>query len=96
MTESIDLKVAEKILKALASSSRLEILTCIETGFANPGEIARKLSQHRSTVEKHLRVMLLAGLVEKSPSLNASRQLSIRYKITPKARPLLDVISKIE
>lgn len=57
----------EKILKALACKSRLEILECIRKGVSNPGGIARKLRRHRSTVEKHLRVLLAAKVVEKVP-----------------------------
>jgi DNA-binding transcriptional ArsR family regulator len=79
----------EKILKALADTSRLQILECIENGVSNPGEIARKLDRHRSTVEKHLRVLLKAGIVEKVPSLTEAGHLSIRYRIRGEATQIL-------
>ena len=79
----------EKILKALACKSRLQILECIGKGVSNPGEIARKLKRHRSTVEKHLRVLLAGKIVEKVPSLSEGGQLMIRYKIRDNAKELL-------
>jgi DNA-binding transcriptional ArsR family regulator len=79
----------EKILKALADRSRLQILECIEKGISNPGEIAGKLDRHRSTVEKHLRVLLKAGIVEKVPSLTKAGHLSVQYRIRDKATQIL-------
>ena len=43
--------------------SRLRILECIQKGVSNPGDLARKLDRHTSTVEKHLRVLPKAGTV---------------------------------
>lgn len=82
----------ERILKALASKSRLQILDCIQKGISNPGEIARKLGRHRSTIEKHLMVLLTANIVEKVPSLTSGGQLTIRYDIREKVKGLLDTI----
>jgi predicted transcriptional regulator len=62
-------------------------------------EIAKKLDRHRSTVEKHLRVLLKAGIVEKVPSLTKAGQLSVRYKVCDNAaellKTILDVTQKI-
>lgn len=84
----------EKLLKALADKSRLQILDCIRKEIANPGDIAKKLNRYRSTVEKHLRVLLAANIVEKVPSLTKSGHLSIRYKIRDSADELLNKIRK--
>lgn len=84
-----DYERTERILKALASKSRLQILECIQNGISNPGEIARRLRRHRSTIEKHLRVLLAANIVEKVPSLSKGGQLTIRYNIREKANELL-------
>ena len=88
-----DYEKTEKILKALADKSRLQILNCIQKGVSNPGEIALALNRHRSTVEKHLRVLLAAKIIEKVPSLTKRGQLTIRYDISKGAQALL---SKIE
>ncbi len=84
----------ERLLKALADRSRLEILDCIERGVSNPGEIARKLDRHRSTVEKHLRVLLKAKIVEKVPTLTERGQLSIRYRLRDEAKALLTSVQE--
>lgn len=69
------------VFKALGSESRLRILECIEEGVTNPGEIAKKLERPRSTIEKHLRVLLRAGLVEKVPDLNPKGNLRVIYRV---------------
>ena len=71
----------EKFLSALASSTRLEILDMISEGHTNPGDIAERLNKHRSSIEKHLRMLVAAGIIEKEPSLNDRGQLSLRYRI---------------
>jgi DNA-binding transcriptional ArsR family regulator len=90
-----DWEKTRKILKALAGKSRLQILECIQKGVSNPGEIAKKMKRHRSTIEKHLRVLLAASIVEKVPSLTKSGQLAIRYKIRENANELLVTIQEL-
>jgi DNA-binding transcriptional ArsR family regulator len=80
---------AEKVLKALASKSRLRILECIGRGVSNPGDIAKELKRHRATIEKHLRVLLNAKIVEKVPSLTKGGQLTIHYKSREYVKELL-------
>ncbi|HVP40672.1 MAG TPA: helix-turn-helix domain-containing protein [Candidatus Krumholzibacteriaceae bacterium] len=84
----------EKLLNALASKTRLQILELIRKGTSNPGAMARKLNRHRSTVEKHLRVLLAARIVEKVPSLSKGGQLTIQYKISEGAVELLSVVQE--
>jgi len=85
---------SEKILRALASKSRLQILECIQKGVSNPGQMARELKRHRSTIEKHLRVLLAAKIVEKIPSLSKGGQLTIRYEIRKNVSALLVTIQE--
>ncbi|MFQ6087924.1 MAG: ArsR/SmtB family transcription factor [Candidatus Methanofastidiosia archaeon] len=85
----------EKILKAMSNKSRLQILDCIQKGISNPGEMAKKLKRHRSTIEKHLRVLLSANIIEKAPSLNKSGQLMIRYKIRDSVKEFLVTIQNL-
>jgi len=87
-----DHEKTEKILKALADRSRLQILECIQQGVSNPGEIAHKLKRHRSAIEKHLRVLLTAKIIEKIPSLTQGGQLTIRYNIRESANKLLATV----
>lgn len=90
-----DYEKTEKTLKALADKSRLQILDCVQKGISNPGDIAKKLDRHRSTIEKHLRVLLKANVIEKVPSLTESGQLSVRYKARSRAIELLARIQEI-
>jgi len=90
-----DYEKTEKLLKALADKSRLQILECIQSDVSNPGEMAKKLNRHRSTIEKHLRVLLQARIVEKVPSLTKGGQLSVRYKVRDGARELLSTIQEV-
>jgi DNA-binding transcriptional ArsR family regulator len=87
-----DYEKTERLLKALGDKSRLQILESIQKGVNNPGKIAKNLDRHRATVEKHLRVLLKAGIVEKVPTLNSQGQLSITYKIREKATKLLSLL----
>jgi DNA-binding transcriptional ArsR family regulator len=88
-----DYEKIEHLLKALADKSRLQILELIQDDVSNPGDIARKLQRHRSTIEKHLRVLLKANIVEKVPSLTKDGHLAIRYKIRADASRLLTVVN---
>jgi DNA-binding transcriptional ArsR family regulator len=84
----------ERLLKALGDKSRLQIVECIQRGISNPGKMARSLDRHRSTIEKHLRILLKAGIVEKVPSLTDQGHLSISYKITENATRLLAAVKE--
>lgn len=46
----------------------------------------------RSTIEKHIRVLFEAGLVEKMPSLNSKGQLRIHYGAKDLATDLIYVV----
>ncbi len=87
-----DRERTSRLLKAFADVGRLQILECIQSGVSNPGDISRELNRHRSTVEKHLRVLLKAGIVEKVPSLTKSGQLSVQYRIRENANEFLATI----
>jgi DNA-binding transcriptional ArsR family regulator len=95
--ESINMSIMEKmedLLKAMGDKSRLQILECIQQGINNPGKVSRNLNRHRSTIEKHLRVLVKAGIVEKTPSLTSQGHLSVSYKITDKAAKLLAAVKE--
>ena len=85
----------EKLFSALASSVRLKILDSISDGFSNPREIAEKLNRHRSSIEKHLNILVVAGIIEKEPSLNKKGQLSVKYRIKADLSELLSFANRI-
>jgi len=84
----------EKILKAFADKSRLQILEYIQAGISRLGEMSRKLDRHRSTIEKHLNILLAAKIVEKVPSLTERGHLSVRYRITRNAEEVVIAIQE--
>ncbi len=81
-----------KVFKAMGSETRQMILKVIDDDVNRPGHIARELGRPRSTVEKHLRVLLGAGIIEKIPELNEQGHLSVRYEIKPVAYRLRDAV----
>lgn len=81
-----------RVLRAMAGESRQRILTTVEEGVKNPGKIGRKLGMPRSTVEKHLRVLVSAGVVEKKPILTPENRLGLSYEIMPIAYRIRDAL----
>ena len=73
----------------MATKSRLQILECIQKGVSNPGEIAKELKRHRATIEKHLKVLSKARIIERVPSLTKGVQLTISHKSRENASQLL-------
>lgn len=82
-----------EVFKAMGSEPRVQILGVIEKGEKNPGKIARELGIPRSTVEKHIRVLLNAGLVVKVPVLNELDRISVSYELTDLAFRLRDSVT---
>ncbi|MFX0095810.1 MAG: ArsR/SmtB family transcription factor [Candidatus Hodarchaeota archaeon] len=82
------------IFSALGSEKRLKLLKNIENGIANPGEITRKMKLPRSTIEKHIRVLLRAGLLEKQPSLSPEGQLRVYYTINNVTNHLIEIVKR--
>lgn len=80
------------LFKAFGSEPRLQILGVIERGIKNPGKIGRELTMPRSTVEKHLRILLKAGIVRKVPVLNELDRISVSYELEPLAYKLRKVL----
>lgn len=80
----------EKIFSALGNRRRLMILALIEKGISNPGEISSKMKISRSTIEKHIRVLKEANIIEKVPGLTLKGNLRIYYKINEKIEEFLD------
>ncbi|MBN2335213.1 winged helix-turn-helix transcriptional regulator [Candidatus Bathyarchaeota archaeon] len=78
--------------KAMGSESRQLILGAIERGVKNPGRIGRELGMPRSTVEKHLRILLKADLVSKVPVLNEENRISVSYEINQIAIRLREAV----
>lgn len=76
-----DFAILTDIFNALGNKRRLKILERIENGISNPGEIAKNMKISRSTVEKHLRVLKKANIIEKVPGLSSKGNLRVYYSL---------------
>jgi predicted transcriptional regulator len=81
---------------ALGNERRLTIIELIEKGDSNPGVISKKMDIARSTIEKHIRVLVTAGILEKDPGLSEEGQLRIYYKVKENAKQILEIIKNQE
>ncbi|MFW9879316.1 MAG: ArsR/SmtB family transcription factor [Candidatus Thorarchaeota archaeon] len=90
-----ELSHIERVFSALGNKRRLEILDLIKDGISNPGEIARRMMLPRSTIEKHLRVLLNAKIVEKVPSLTSKGQLRVYYRMHNKISKIIQNTKEI-
>ena len=82
-------KKLEKLMKGFASAIRLEILTYIQQGIGNPGEIAKRMNRPRSTIENHLNVLVEADAIKKITMKNQKGQMTISYVLQKNANILL-------
>lgn len=79
-----------KILKALSSSPRLEILDYLKHGAASPIEVARDLKRNPSTIEQHLKILFEAEVIRK----NVNDKKHITYSSRKEGLDLLEIIRK--
>ena len=79
---------------ALGNERRLDIIEIIEKGISNPGELSKKMNISRSTIEKHLRVLVAGGIVEKDAGLSPEGQLRVYYKVQENVREILKNVTK--
>lgn len=58
-------KEDEKLLKALVSDTRRDIIKTLSDGERTPSDLSRMLDKSKSTIVEHLEKLINAGLVEK-------------------------------
>lgn len=68
-----------KILKALSSAPRLEILDILKGATVSPVEVARDLKRNPSTIEQHLKILCDADIIKKNIVMNDKNQKMITY-----------------
>jgi len=91
----LDFSKLEKLMKAFASSTRLEIIDCIQLGISNPGDIAITINKHRSTVENHLRILLGADVVKKVQTKSKKGLPGSTYVLQKNANVLMATIKHL-
>jgi DNA-binding transcriptional ArsR family regulator len=83
-----------KVLKALSSNPRLEILEYLRNNTANPIKIARDLKHNPSTVEQHLKILVDANLLQRNILFNDKSQKLIVYNARSEVFDLINLIRK--
>ncbi|MBK5114835.1 MAG: helix-turn-helix transcriptional regulator [Candidatus Heimdallarchaeota archaeon] len=91
----MDFSKLEKLMKAFASSTRLEIIDCIQMGITNPGNIAITINKHRSTVENHLGILLEADVVKKIQTKSKKGVPGTTYVLQKNANVLMATIKHL-
>ena len=91
----LDFSKLEKLMKAFASSTRLEIIDCIQLGITNPRDIAITINKHRSTVENHLRILLGADVVKKVQTKSKKGLPGSTYVLQKNANVLMATIKHL-
>ncbi|MFW9924528.1 MAG: ArsR/SmtB family transcription factor [Candidatus Thorarchaeota archaeon] len=92
---AVDYQELETLMKAFSSATRLQILDCLQRGINNSGKIAKELGLHRSTIEKHMKVLEEANVVKKIPSLTEKSQLTVIYSLQKNANVILATIKHL-
>ncbi|MFW9854718.1 MAG: ArsR/SmtB family transcription factor [Candidatus Thorarchaeota archaeon] len=89
------LRRLSEVFSALGNEGRLRILQAIKRGTSNPGELSRLLGLPRSTVEKNIRILARANLLEKKPGLSPKGQLRVYYQQTGLSALLMETAMRL-
>ena len=85
----------EQIMKALASQTRLEILDHIQRGITNAGEIALSMDRHRSSIDRHLRILTDANVVKKIPGKTKQGKIVAIYTLEKNANVMIATLKHL-
>ena len=85
----------ERIVKALASEIRLEIIDLIQKGIASAGEIAEKVDRHRSSIDRHLKILADANIIKKVATKTEQERKIIVYALQKNANVLLATLKHL-
>ncbi|MHA1245006.1 MAG: ArsR/SmtB family transcription factor [Candidatus Heimdallarchaeota archaeon] len=82
-------------MKALASQTRLEILDHIQRGITNAGEIALSMDRHRSSIDRHLRILADANVVKKIPAKTKQGKIVAIYTLEKNANVMIATLKHL-
>ena len=90
-----DYNKMEQIMKAFASQTRLEILDHIQRGITNAGEIALSMDRHRSSIDRHLRILAEANVVKKIPAKTKQGKIVTIYTLEKNANVMIATLKHL-
>lgn len=89
---TINYRKLERVVKGFASHRRLQIINLLDREpELSVGEIAQKLKIGYMNASDHIRKLAISGLV-----LKRSDGVSVRHKITPRAKTILVFCKMLE
>lgn len=84
-----------KILQALASSTRDQIVKCLREGIEHPDDIAKEIGIIRQGVDKHLLELHALGIVDREAIFPPDGRPKIVYKMSGMGLELYGAIDKL-
>jgi DNA-binding transcriptional ArsR family regulator len=90
-----DYQEMEKITKALASEIRIQILDLIQNGINSAVEIADKINRHRSSIDRHLKILAEANIIKKVATKTEQEKIVIVYALKKNANVLLATLKHL-
>ena len=87
-------KSAFEILSIVSSKSKNDVLECLNAGYTHPSDIAIKLKVTRQAVDKALRDLFAAGLLDRSAVFPPEGRPKILYTINKEGRNLIRALEE--
>jgi predicted transcriptional regulator len=85
----------EQIMKAYASQARLEILDHIQRGITNVSDIALSMGRHRSSIDRHLKILVDANIVKKVQAKSKQGKIVSIYTLEKNANVMLATLKHL-
>ena len=87
-------KSAFEILSLVSSKSKNDVLECLNVGYTHPADIAKKLKVTRQAVDKALRDLFEAGILDRSAVFPPEGRPKILYTINKEGRNLIRALEE--
>ena len=87
-------KSAFEILSTISSKSKNDVLECLNAGYTHPSDIATKLKVSRQAVDKALRDLFEAGVLDRSAVFPPEGRPKILYTINKEGRNLIRALEE--
>lgn len=83
-----------KILEALGSKQRLQIIEYLFEGISNLNEIAARLKLSKPTIMQHLKILQETGIIKKTILSTEGLHSTVKYEIRDNSKELVMSIRK--
>jgi predicted ArsR family transcriptional regulator len=87
-------KRAVAVMRAISSTSRLQVIELIGLGHDHPDDLASKMETTRQAIDKHLTMLSSVGLVERHAVFSPSGRARVAYRLTDGTRELIEEVGR--